>query len=170
LILLGELEEYDGKSVTILGEIAHRWSREPCYPEALLELFGKDDPVVQNGASWLFKSFVETGNPVEIDVSAKLTEQAGLLSDWAALLHICQSVQHLSFAPAEARNLGELVFVLLDHDRPFLRAWSLDALVRLSSFDPALHLKAREALARALLDSAASVRARAKKLEVSGDD
>lgn len=169
-VLLDELREYDGKSTAILGEIAHRWSQKPHYLEALLGLFRNSDPTTQNGASWLFKSFVEGDEPVGNEVSTGLCDQAALLNDWAAQLHVCQSVQHLTFGPVEARKLGTWVRTLLDHDRPFLRAWSLDALVGLSSFDPLLRLQAKKALLQALSDPAASVRARARKLKTPGED
>ena len=164
--LLQELEEYDGRSIAALGEIEHRWSQETNYPNALLDNFNAASPIVQNGASWLFKAFVEKGGSIAAGTSEHLSRQVICLTDWSAMLHVCQSIRYLKFAEDDAGELGRWTRQLLTHNRPFLRAWALDALVHLASFDPALRPAAEMALAEALEDSAASVRTRARKLEL----
>jgi len=167
VVLRRELKEYDGKSTAMLDEIAHRWSQQPTYLSALLDTFATDNMAGQNGASWLFKSFVEKGRSIPDDIGESLARQVGCLSDWSAMLHVCQSIQHLTFAEVDARMVGDWSRQLLTNHRPFLRAWALDALVHLSSFDPTLRPDTETALEQAREDTAASVRARARNLKLS---
>ncbi|MGI9354096.1 MAG: hypothetical protein ACR2PF_02860 [Rhizobiaceae bacterium] len=81
-----ELKEYDGKSTAILGEIEHRWSQETNYSNALLDMFNAAGPIVQNGASWLFKAFVEKGGSIAAGTPEQLSGQVICLTDWSAML------------------------------------------------------------------------------------
>ena len=60
-------------------------------------------------------------------------------------------------------NCADWFETLLKNDRPFLRAWSMDALQKLAQQDAELAQRADTALAAAEHDPAASVRVRARR-------
>lgn len=84
---------------------------------------------------------------------------------WDAQLHLCQSARRLRIAPETTASWRVWLLPLLTHKRPFLRAWALDAFCHLAEIDEALAEDAERWRARMADDPAASVRARARKLE-----
>jgi len=87
------------------------------------------------------------------------------LTDWAAVLHLCQSVQYLTVSEENALALAQWLALMLAHQRPFVRAWALDAMGRLAAQDRRFEEQFAEALGAAQQDPAASVRARARNLQ-----
>jgi hypothetical protein len=87
------------------------------------------------------------------------------VESWAAQLHLCQVIRHLSPNAQGAEEIVRWLLPLLAHDRPFVRAWSLDALCHVSALYSVYASRAEEALNSATRDAAASVRARARNLK-----
>ena len=159
------LARYDGKAITILGQIEAEFGNDPQYLAALVELLPSDQPHLENGATWLIKDRLERGDALSQARTDQLAAAAPALDDWQAQLHLAQSVRHLSPSLPAARILAVEMQSLLSHERPFLRAWSLDALVHLASLYEEFRAPADEALKGAEDDPAASVRARARNLK-----
>ncbi len=162
--ILDDLQDYDGRSVAILGEVSHRHRAIPHYHDALFEVIEHGQPVDQDAATWLLKDSIEKDRDFDTEVSKRLAGSTHLLRNWAAKLHVCQLIRYLTFESEQARALAVWVQPLLGHKRPFVRAWALDAIVHLASFDRGLLETARKALEGAGGDDAASVRARARNL------
>jgi len=163
-ILRNHLSAFDGRAMTILGEIAAQFEMHGEYVNYLVSLAGDPDDAVSNGATWLFKSFLETGGALSEIQKKELAVQTEDVRHWAAQLHICQSVRFLSLESKEAEKMAHWLLPLLEHDRPFLRAWSLDALCHISTQHPDFKGAAQQARQSGLVDPAASVRARAKNI------
>lgn len=89
---------------------------------------------------------------------------------WQAALHLCQTAQFLDFTPDQARQFAGWAARFLGHERPFLRAWSMDALHYAAAQAPELALLAERALSAAEKDKAASVRARARNTRARVQD
>ena len=121
--LRARLAAYDGRAVTLLGEVEAACRTLPGYTDALIALCADRSETVAAGASWLLRSALQSG-----DALARWLEP------------------------------------LLRHERPFLRAWSLDALAHLAAAHPGHGAAYAAALVRALEDDAASVTARARRL------
>ena len=164
LSLREALLEYDGKSTAVLSEIAHNYSSDPSYAADLFSLFNDQSKAIADCATWLLKYDLETGKKLNPDLAAELIKAVNALSSWAACLHICQSVRFLDLSKQQAMALATWSCTLLDHQRPFVRAWSLDVLVYLSLKHSVLVNEAKLALGHADEDDAASVRARARNL------
>ena len=163
-VLRTRLSVYDGKATTLLGEAEAALSGEEGYLDALIGLLAEADGHIANGASWLIKSALERGGVLsEVQVEA-LLKHLPRLTDWATQLHICQSVRLLNVPARNAQVLADWVTGLLDHERPFLRAWSLDALGALAGQYREHSQAFNAALERAHQDQAASVKARARNL------
>ncbi len=158
------LAHFDGKAITILGQIEAEFGNDPEYLAALVELLPSSIPNIENGATWLIKDRLERGEILSEARTDQLAAAAAALTDWQAQLHLAQSVKFLHPSKPAARLLALEMKGFLGHERPFLRAWGLDALVHLSGNLEELRASAEEALKSANEDPAPSVRARARNL------
>ena len=162
--LWADLAAYDGKSVGHLTAVKGRFRHEPEYATTLIQLFDSGDTLVQDAATWLFKAFVEEqGSPLNLSEDFARTTRG--VSSWPAQLHICQTIPSLSFACKDAELLADWLEPLLHHSRPFIRAWSVSALVSLAAHHPQLEVQANRAIKQAAGDASASVRARVRQLQ-----
>ncbi len=164
------LARFDGKSITLLGQIEAEFGNDTNYLDGLLAAIPSDQPHLESGATWLIKDRLERGARLSQVFTDALAATAPALTDWQAQLHLAQSVRHLTPSPAPARVLALEMIELLPHDRPFLRAWSLDALVHLTRHYPEFEDTSADALKAALNDTSASVRARARRLSAEFAD
>ena len=162
--LLDALREFDGRALSLLGEAEARLGGDPAYLDALIECARSDEGFVASGATWLIKNALENGrslSPEQIQAYARAIPGLG---EWSAQLHACQSVQFMTIAEEESAALVGWLRPLLAHDRPFLRAWSLDALGHLAGQHENFEAEFLAALKTAEDDAAASVRARARQI------
>ncbi|WP_229953775.1 hypothetical protein [Parasphingorhabdus litoris] len=162
--LLNRLQAFDGKAVTLLGEIEAEYRGEANYLDALIALAAHDQAEVSSGATWLIKAALEGGEALSPAQSEALWDEIPAIRYWQAQLHVCQSAAHLTFSADGAATMDRWLTPLLHHDRPFLRAWSVDALCRIAVQHPEYGHAARDAARAAAKDSAASVRARVRQL------
>ncbi len=156
------LASFDGKATTILTEIRAAFGDSRSFVSDLVRLAAHDEAHVRDGATWLIKALLDDG----IRLTPSQTDDLiGRLSDapsWQSQLHLSQSIRHLEIPEHLAEGCADWLTPLLHNDRPFLRAWSMDALQHLVRSDPNLAGRAETALSVAEQDPAASVRARAR--------
>lgn len=164
--LRAAFDEYDGKATTILGEARAAFGGEPDFLDTLIDLAADETWEVSSGATWLLRQHLEEGGQFTAAQTAQLVIAMTGLAHWSALLHFCQSVRQLELDGGQAQEIADWLALLHDHKRPFVRAWALDAVVSLGRRFEALRPIARGALAKAGSDTAASVRARARNLDV----
>ncbi len=158
------LAHYDGRATTILSELEAQYRSEPSYLAALIDLTAEPGGNIADGATWLIKSALDAGTAIGSDQAIALFSQMPQVRSWPAQLHLCQSVRYLPISTSSAAGLAEWLKPLLSHERPFLRAWSLDAIGWLASEHSDYDSCFRSALEAAEQDLAASVRARARNL------
>lgn len=162
--LRSRLAEFDGKAISILGETEAGFGGAENYHACLIELATDAEGHMSGGATWLIKSALENRVELSAELIDNLLARLDKITAWDAQLHICQLVQYLDISEPQARALIPWATPLLDHDRPFLRAWSLDALYRVGQKYPAV-VRINPLIERGLADKAASVRARARNLQ-----
>ncbi len=163
--LRAELVRFDGKAVSLLSETAARHKANKSFFNDLLTLCADKSPAVADGATWILKAHIDDGGVLTRKETARLVSAAPKTSSWPAQLHICQVIGKLELTASQAQALAKWLKPLLKHERPFLRAWSVDALCAVAVADKALKAIADRALKAAQNDSAASVRARAGNIE-----
>lgn len=161
------LQGFDGRAISLLGEAEAACRGEPGYVDALATMVDDREPMVASGATWLLKSLLEKGGALSAPqtqalIAALPQETQG--AHWSTALHLCQCMAYLDLTSANATSLWLWVEPLLTHTRPFLRAWSLDALAHLAKAHEAHRADFEAALKAASGDAAASVRARARRL------
>jgi ribosomal protein S18 acetylase RimI-like enzyme len=152
------LTAHDGRSPTIPSEAAAQFRDAPGFLAAVIGLAADEERTVSEAATWILKSELEAGAKLDRTMTNRLIEQLGSLKAWQAKLHICQTVSHLDLQETAREGLRGWLTPLLDAERPFLRAWALDALCHL----PGTRVDAL--LRRMAEDSSASVRARVRNL------
>ncbi len=142
-----------------------RFSRHARYIDALIELSSDVSENISVGATWMIKQSLENGALFSRSQCLQLARKLEALTTWDAQLHVCQSIQYLQICKSEAGQFADWLIPLCAHDRAFLRAWAMDGLVRIARIDDTLASEAGGWLKRAKNDPAASVRARARRLE-----
>lgn len=162
--LLEALSEFDGKALTLLGETNARFEQEPDYLTSLIEISRCDGGHVSSGATWLLKHHLENGDVLTPFEAAGFLSSFPSLKDWQAKLHFCQSLQFVDLSLVDCNALGIWLKCNLSHEKPFLRAWSLDGLVQIGLAHEGHMPDIMAALENAREDCAASVRARARNL------
>lgn len=161
--LIAALEAFDGKAVSILSEARKRFEAQPGFYTALVRLAADDAAHISEGATWLIKDCLSTGGSLSAGDVDVLLGHVSKITAWQAQLHICQSFEYLQVPPVHADAVFTWLQPLLIAKRPFLRAWSMDALQHLSRRSGLFEAQALTARNRAKQDDAASVRARARK-------
>ena len=162
--LLEALKTFDGKATSILSEAYTRFGENPGFMGELVTLIDAPDGSVVDGATWLIKHCAENGVVPGPEETASIITHLNAVPSWQAALHLCQTAEFLALTPDQAQLFAEWASQFLDHDRPFLRAWSMNALQHAARHAPDLAPLAEKALVLAENDGAASVRARARKI------
>ncbi len=163
--LRGWLNEYDGRSVSLLSEAEALFGNRPDYLDSLIELAGDGQNHIAGGATWLMKHHVEAGGALTAEQTAALLANVRDAKGWETLLHVCQSIRYLDIEAGLAPDLIDWIEPLLTDQRPFVRAWALDALCAVAERSPKYKAQAAAALEAAEKDPGASVRARARRLK-----
>ena len=155
---------YDRRSPSVLSEAETHFRTCERYPDALISIVDSQDASVSSGATWMIKSLLEQGQGLSTKQCDALVDRLSGITEWDAQLHVCQLIRHLETSDGHVDRLVDWLRPLLNHRRPFLRAWSLDAVCHIAKQHPAYESLATEHLDGALTDTSASVRARARNL------
>ncbi|MFK8033272.1 MAG: hypothetical protein AB8B94_03930 [Hyphomicrobiales bacterium] len=127
------LSKFDGRTTTSLTDIEVAHGHEDGYVNSLIFLIGNGETNQSDGATWLIKAWLEQNKPFSKAQSDQLIERLPLIDCWQSQLHICQSIKNLTISASEASHVCEWLHGLLRHEKPFLRAWSLNALIVISN-------------------------------------
>lgn len=158
------LQNYDGKAVSLLSEARVACRNSASYFDNLIALCIDSRATISDGATWILKAEFEDGAVLSPELTELLVASLDKLNSWQAMLHVCQGVAGFRFTSAQADRFVGWAKTLSDHSRPFLRGWSMNAIVVLGQEFAAVRDDAEAALLRAENDPAASVRARARQL------
>lgn len=158
------LLEFDGKAISLLSEARVLCRDRPGYIADLMQFCTDPRAHVADGAAWIVKAEIDDGARLDSVALDPLVQHLGAVPSWQAQLCLCQAVSGFDLTADQAALFYAWADTLADHDRPFLRAWSLHARVTISQKHPDFRAQAKAALNAADQDKAASVRARARNL------
>lgn len=164
--LRAALAAFDGKATTLLCEAKVQLREAPGFWDALFALADDADPMVQSGSTWLIQQSLKCGDLALDDAARALTPRLEGLHHWSAILHVLQTLDLYDRPRAEGPALARFAQTQIDAERPFVRAWAVNALCVLAVQHPEFRAAAETARDHALNDTAASVRARARKAPV----
>lgn len=162
--LLGAVRGYDGRDVEPLAEAYRAFASADRFADEVLNLCASANALEGEAATWLLKTFMDDGGRLTPAQTHQLVDTICTFESWQAQLHVCQCAGRLEIEPADADFLIHWLTPLLSSKRPFLRAWSLDALCAIAEQHTSYREMFSSALSVATSDDAASVRARARKL------
>lgn len=166
--LPGAVRNYDGRDVEPLAKAYQAFASVGGFTDEVLKLCRSANALEGEAATWLLKAFMDDGGRLTAAQTRQLIDIAGDFSSWQAQLHVCQCIRKLETEPEDANVLVEWLMPFLSSERPFLRAWSLDALSAITEQHASHREVFSSALSKAASDDAASVRARARKLAARG--
>ncbi len=149
---------FDGKHVDDLNSAARNFA--PSDGPVLIELCSSGESAHRVAATWIVKAVLETGGAAPLDLPAFFA-RLDVETDWEALLHLLQSVQH---APEAASARRAAVRNLLDHKKALVAVWALDAFVRIGLETGDGLEDARQRVETSLTYGKAAMRARARHL------
>ena len=157
------LSAVDPRDTDALEAVAGRFSETDGYLDTLIEHADADESE-SIAATWLIKRNADAGGMLSAPQTSELVSRLDGVSAWESRLHLCQSVGSFECGRSDAASLVRWLTPMLGHERPFLRAWSLDGLCRVASDHKRYRHKACEATDDAGDDAKASVRARVRRL------
>ena len=164
--ILSRLETYDGVATSILTETQKLCNDGPDFLEKIISLIAYPSEKISEGATWILKAEIENGAALPPDYVDLICDKLDHIQSWQAILHILQLSDKLTLTSNQAQMISCWAEKFLDHQRPFLRAWSLNALIKAMMASTANAEIIESILSRAEEDEAASVRARARKLRL----
>ena len=147
--LLKALLAFDGKATSSLLEARSRFGTNADFLGQLAALIGSQEGSVSDGATWLIKKCAESGIVPGPPETAAIVARLDAVPTWQAALHLCQTAEFFTFTSDQARRFAEWSAPFLDHERPFVRAWSMNALQHAARQAPDLAPLAETALVRA---------------------
>lgn len=171
------LSRWDGKSVADLETIyrALLESKNHSLTDIQQQLIALlEDVTLQTAASWLLKRAWEQNNLTpSAAVSKKIIHALPLLETWETKLHILQSLPHLplsqsSISKTESKKLYAFLHKNLSAENKFVRAWTYHGFYELALNYPSYTEEVKLLFRRAMLDEAASVKARIRNIVKSG--
>ncbi len=164
--LRAAISEFDGKAVTLLCEAKAQLRDEPGFWAALIDLTDDEDGMVQAGSTWLILKSLKCKDLALADTAAALVPRLEGLTHWAAILHVLQAMDLYDAQQPDGPALARFAQSHLSSERPFVRAWAVNALCVLATHHLEFREAAETARTTALNDTAASVRARASNAPV----
>lgn len=165
--LLQALRTFDGKAISMLSEARAQFGDDAHLLGELVTLVDSQEAQVASGATWLIKDCAESGMSMKPKKVTALIARLDSVPSWQAALHLCQTAEFLEMTSDQARSFAAWATQFLDHERPFLRAWSMSALQHAARQAPDLLSPAEKALTAAEKDKSASVRARARQVRAA---
>ncbi len=162
--LQGYLERFDGKHTEPLEQLIQQ---VPCSSQRigeLLELAATQEPRMQTAATWLLKRWIEQGSELNNQQSRRLLRQLLLFSHWEPRLHVLQVLSGIRLTASEAERLQPQLVQWINEQNKLVRAWAYHGLYVLADQFPDLRPDVANLLRDSQRDSAASVKARVRKL------
>ncbi|WP_371224356.1 hypothetical protein [Roseovarius sp. 2305UL8-3] len=158
------LREFDGVAVSALSEARVAFRDAEGYLDEVIALCGHEEQLLSQGATWILKAELEDGAKLSPQQVSRVMAVLQKVTAWQAALHLCQCLDRLDLDPNQAQATIAWASSYSGHPRPFLRAWSLHVQVMLGCRVKTAWPHVRTVLEEAEHDTAASVRARARKL------
>jgi len=158
------LLDYDGKHADILGELRDQFAPKAAVLRQAVRLAGHNNVLIAQGATWLLWAWLKNGAKPTPRIVAELAEMLPRLTDKWVLLHLVRCVPLITVEAQHASALAKFLQRCCEGELPFLRAWAVDCLHRLSLDHAKFAAVARRAMEVAAVDPAPSVRKRLEKI------
>lgn len=155
---------YDGKQADLLKELRDEFVPTAAVLRQAVRLASHDNVFVAKGATWLLWTWLTNGAKPTPRIVVELAGQLPRLADMWVLLHVVRCVPLLVIEAKHAPAFARFLQRCCEGELPFLRAWAVDSLHRLSLDYAKFAAAARRAMEAAAIDPAPSVRKRLEKI------
>ena len=162
--LLRALQSFDGKHAEPLEQVAAGTPASKANIQKLLALGEHDNPLVRAGATWVLKRWHDRGVDFTADTVSGMALLLAQETEWGSQLHLLQMLSAVEIPKASGRGLRAATARLAIGENKFVRAWAVSALANLADQYPTHRKTSLAALTMAEADSAASVKARVRKV------
>ena len=161
-----EIANWDGKSAADIEAIYGKYHGSTDFAETIIDLI--KDAAYQKAATWLLKKWLESGNQVNAELAREVYRSLRLLMDWESKLHVLQSIPFLPIAKEDKKRVEAFLRETLTDTNKFVRAWSYNGFYELAMQYPEYTHEVKQFFEMALVDEAASVKARIRNLMKKG--
>jgi len=152
------LADYDGRHAEVLQQIVAEVAPTAAVLRQAVRLTGRGDAVMAKGASYVLWAWLTEGAKASPRVVADLADTLPRLDDKWVMLHVVRCVPLVRVEARHAKAFAAMLQRASQREFPFLRAWSVDSMHKLSLEHANLAADARSMMEAALDDEAPSVR------------
>ncbi|RKY20057.1 MAG: hypothetical protein DRQ55_08940 [Planctomycetota bacterium] len=160
------LLSFDGKDVDMLEALRQVFPASRPLMAELVQMATDEEGHVQSAATWLLRRHMADGERLAPKEVGLLGAALGDVTDPWARQHLCQSIGSIAISVDHHQNYAAFLRACCEAERPFLRAWGVDGLYRLSLQHTELAEEVEQRLASARGDEAASVTARVRNIDL----
>jgi hypothetical protein len=161
-MLKKSLETWNKKSAEDIRAIYAQYVHTPTFEQDLMDALLEKE--IQCGATWILKNHLCKKGSFAPLYSKTLLDHLELFDHWESQLHILQSFEHLTINAAQKFTVENFIRLCLRSDKKLVRAWGYHGFHFFSKQFPEYKTEAETTMQKALLDEAASVKARIRNL------
>lgn len=164
MLLIDKLNQFDGKNLDSLAEIATANEPTESAVNDLLDIVKVGASRQQIAATWVLKHWIESGLQLTERQVTTWLDSLPDLAHWESVLHTLQVLPEVLIPAASAVPLYHFLKCHLVDDNKFIRAWTYNGLDVLAQHYPEYRGETEQLLHLALRDEPASVRARVRQI------
>jgi hypothetical protein len=158
------LRQFDGKHIEPLESLATQLLTRKGSADELIALSNSDEAKTQVAATWILKWLHERHVLFSKSQTQELFRILRNVTHWEAKLHLLQMLHGLDIPPQDVASLHRFLKERLCDNNKLVRAWSYNGLFVLGEQHGRFRKEVAELLNEAKHDTAASVRARVRKI------
>lgn len=162
--LIERLQNFDGKLVEPLEDLAEELATGTDDVDQLLTVASSDDAKLQVAATWVLKRLVESDLALSQQQTREVLRLLKQVEHWEARLHLLQMLDKLAIPSRKAAGLFKRLKQLVGDENKLVRAWAYNGLFVLGDQQPRYRDEVVELLQEAEQDPAASVKARVRRI------
>lgn len=164
--LLLAIEQWDGKSAKVIGDIYNRYCLDEQFSADIINAMSNDSQ--QKGATWLLKHHLESGNKIEARAVGQVFKQLMALGSWESKLHILQCLPYLLITKSHKNKVELFLRECLMDSNKFVRAWAYNGFYELSVQYTEYREETQQIFEMAMRDEAPSVKSRIRNIMKKG--
>lgn len=157
-----DIKNWDGKSSSDIAALYVRYGNTDHFVKNIVEISSVAD--LENGATWLLKRHLESGQIIEECQVSKIFELLPNLKHWESKLHILQCIPYISIANTKKKEIEFFLRKCLNDENKFVRAWAYNGFYELSLQYPEYIAETKQFFEMAMRDEAPSVKARIRNI------
>lgn len=154
------LEAFDGKEVSPLKLAISSLKFGSESVDALLSFIENEEEKLQVGASWILLNHPETCRWIGEEQKNRILDILSWDTPWQVSLHLLRLYPSLPLSKADCLEYFPVLERMLEHKRPFVRAWAYNALYLVAESEASVRDAVAEKLSDGLRNEKGSVSAR----------